>query len=68
MKKQKLKTKKAAIKRIKITSSGKLKRYATGKRHLLTHKPSDKKRNKRMSLTISKADEKSYKLMLPGVK
>lgn len=65
MKKQK--TKKAALKRFKITGSGKIRRYAVGMRHLLEHESSKKKRNKRGSLTISRSDEAKVKQMLPGL-
>jgi large subunit ribosomal protein L35 len=65
--KNKIKTKKAASKRIKVTGTGKLKRYASGMRHLLEHKSSNKKRNKRGTLTIAKSDERKIKKMLPGL-
>ena len=65
--KNKIKTKSAASKRIKVTGSGKLKRYSSGMRHLLEHKSSNKKRNKRGTLTIAKSDERKVKKMLPGV-
>ena len=65
--KNKMKTKKAAAKRIKVTGSGKLKRYSSGKRHLLEHVSSRKKRNKQGTLTISKSDEYKIKRMLPGI-
>ncbi|MCX7886991.1 MAG: 50S ribosomal protein L35 [Verrucomicrobiae bacterium] len=38
------KTKKAAKKRFKVTATGKILRCAAGKRHLLGHKPSKRKR------------------------
>ncbi len=38
------KTKKAAAKRFKITATGKVMRYGSGKRHLLGHKSSKHKR------------------------
>ncbi|MGE4169501.1 MAG: 50S ribosomal protein L35 [Candidatus Margulisiibacteriota bacterium] len=62
---KKLKTKKAAAKRIKVTGSGKLKRQRTGMRHLLEHQSSKLKRNKRGNLTVSASDEKSMKQLLP---
>ncbi|MFT5170589.1 MAG: large subunit ribosomal protein L35 [Candidatus Marinamargulisbacteria bacterium] len=67
VKKYKMKTKKSAAKRIKVTASGKLKRYAAGMRHLLEHESANKKRNKRGTLTIAKSDERKIKMMLPGV-
>ena len=65
--KNKMKTKKAEAKRIKVTGSGKLKRYSSGLRHLLEGKSSKTKRNKQGTLTISKADERKVKKMLPGL-
>ena len=65
--KNKMKTKKAAAKRIKVTGTGKLKRYSSGKRHLLEPKSSKTKRNKQGTLTIAKADERKVKKMLPGI-
>ena len=62
-----MKTKKAAAKRIKVTGSGKLKRYRSGLRHLLEGQSSKKKRNKQGTLTIAKADERKVKKMLPGI-
>jgi len=43
------KTKKAAAKRFKITATGKVMRYGSGKRHLNAHKSSKHKR--RLGLT-----------------
>jgi large subunit ribosomal protein L35 len=67
MKKYKMKTKKSASKRIKLTSTGKVKRYSAGKRHLLEHKSPGSKRLKRGTTTVSKSDMKKIKVMLPGV-
>jgi large subunit ribosomal protein L35 len=63
---QKLKTRKAASKRIKVTGTGKLKRYQSGGRHLLEHEAPGKKKNRKETLSISKADVKKVKKMLPG--
>ena len=65
--KNKIKTKKAAIKRVKITGSGKIKRYNTGKRHLLEGKATGKKRGKRLINEVAKSDEKKIKRMIPGL-
>tara|TARA_B110000438_G_C15502725_1_gene516403 strand:- start:177 stop:377 length:201 start_codon:yes stop_codon:yes gene_type:complete len=64
--KNKIKTKKAVAKRIKITGKGKLKRYQSGKRHLLEHKNTNSKRNKRKASNISSADMNKVKKTLPG--
>ncbi|MDY6786665.1 MAG: 50S ribosomal protein L35 [candidate division WOR-3 bacterium] len=60
----KLKTKKAAAKRFKITGSGKVKRNKAYKRHILTKKSAKRKRNLRQSTIVSKADEKRIKKLL----
>ncbi len=67
MKKFKIKTKKAAQKRFKITGTGKVKRYAAGKRHLLEHKSPDKIRGKRGTSDVSRSDMDKVKAMLPGI-
>lgn len=41
---KKLKTRKAITKRIKVTATGKVKRLATGNRHLMLHKSKSRKR------------------------
>lgn len=65
--KNKIKTKKAAAKRIKITSTGKLKRLHTKRRHLLEHKSSKLKRGKRIEGDIQSSDKKKIQKMLPGM-
>ncbi|MFO8061650.1 MAG: 50S ribosomal protein L35 [bacterium] len=60
----KLKTKKSAAKRFKITGSGKVKRNKAFKRHILTKKSAKRKRNLRQSTIVSKADEKRIKKLL----
>jgi large subunit ribosomal protein L35 len=67
MKKYKLKTKKAAKKRFTVTGSGKIKRYKTGRRHLLEHKSSSLIRSKRFKTGVSSSDMKKIKALLPGV-
>jgi large subunit ribosomal protein L35 len=65
--KLKIKVKKAAAKRFKITGSGKVKRYNAGRRHLLEHKAPGKKRGKRLEADVVDSDMKKIKKMLPGV-
>ena len=67
-KKTKIKTKKAAAKRFKITSTGKVLRYKSGKRHLLEHKSPSQKRNLSGSIEVSASDIDKVKGMLPGLK
>ena len=67
MKKYKIKTKKAAQKRIKLTGTGKVKRYSSGMRHLLEHRSPNSKRNKRGAVSVSPSDMRKIKKMLPGI-
>lgn len=61
----KLKTKKSAAKRFKVTASGKVMRNISGKRHLLGGKSSKLKRNKRGFFEASSSDSKKIKACLP---
>mgnify|MGYP001428127871 CR=1 FL=1 len=65
--KNKIKTKRSAKKRIKITGSGKLKKYSPGKRHLLEHKKPGRKRSLSSDSDVSKSDVKKIKKMMPGI-
>ena len=67
VKKYKLKTKKSAAKRFKVTGSGKVKRAQRGRRHLLEPKSSNLIRKKRNTRGISKSDLSKVRQMLPGV-
>jgi large subunit ribosomal protein L35 len=49
------KTRKAAIKRFKITATGKVIRRGAGKRHLLGHKSAKQKRRLRASQAVSES-------------
>ena len=60
----KLKTKKAAAKRIKMTASGKLKRYKAFHSHILTKKSPKRKRNLRKSTLVSPVDAKNIKKLI----
>ncbi|HXE89551.1 MAG TPA: 50S ribosomal protein L35 [Terriglobales bacterium] len=61
----KLKTHKGAAKRFRKTAGGKIKRSQAYLRHILTSKPTKRKRQLDMSATVSKADVKNVKAMLP---
>jgi large subunit ribosomal protein L35 len=65
VKKYKLKTKKAAAKRFKLTGSGKIRRYKRGKRHLNEHLSSNSIRSKKGSVGVSKSDIAKLKSLLP---
>lgn len=61
----KMKTRKAVAKRFKITANGKVMHSRANKNHLLTHKSSSRKRNLRSETSVSHADKKRIKQMLP---
>lgn len=61
----KIKTKRAAAKRFKVTASGNLKRNKAYKRHILTKKTTKNKRNLRHATIMDKTNEKNMKKVLP---
>ena len=61
----KLKTKRAAAKRFKVTGTGKLKRNKANKSHILTKKTTKRKRNLRKATMTDKTNEKNMKKILP---
>lgn len=65
-KKLKLKTKRGAVKRFKLTATGKIKRGQSMKRHILTKKAQGRKRSLRKSVLVSDADMPQVKRMLLG--
>ena len=64
-KKMKLKTHRGAAKRFKKTASGKIKRAAAFKRHILTGKTTKSKRHKRGAKIVFEGDARKIDLMLP---
>lgn len=60
----KLKTRKAALKRFKITKSGKILRYRAGKKHILEHKSKSSKSDKNFMTEVSHSDLKRIRKML----
>lgn len=62
---QKMKTKKAAAKRFKVTGSGKLKRNKANKSHILTKKTTKRKRNLRKSTLVDDTNVKTMKKIMP---
>jgi large subunit ribosomal protein L35 len=52
----KQKTKRAAMKRFKVTGSGKIKRGHANKRHILTKKPTKRKNQLGKAALVSSAD------------
>lgn len=63
--KTKLKTHKGAAKRFKLTAGGKVIRGHSYARHILTSKPSKRKRKLDQSTTVSDSDIRRIRLMLP---
>jgi large subunit ribosomal protein L35 len=61
----KLKSHRGAAKRFKKTASGKFKRGKAFKRHILTSKPTGRKRNARGSVVVHESDMHRVKRMLP---
>lgn len=60
----KLRSNRAAIKRFKVTGSGKIKRYKAGKSHILTKKDRKRKRHLRTATLVAKCDERRIKRLL----
>ncbi len=61
----KMKTKRAAAKRFKLTGTGKLKRGKAFRSHILTKKSAKTKRNLRKTGYVSSTQEKTMKTLLP---
>ncbi len=62
----KMKTNRGAAKRFKKTGSGKFKRAQSHRRHILTKKPTKRKRHLRSPTTITPADQPLVERMLPN--
>jgi large subunit ribosomal protein L35 len=65
VKKFKLKTHRGAAKRFKITSTGKIMRMHSGKRHLLGTKKANRMRRLKKLKQVHAADAKNVHMMLP---
>ncbi|MGD8594598.1 MAG: 50S ribosomal protein L35 [Gammaproteobacteria bacterium] len=61
----KMKTNRGAAKRFKATASGKFKRMQSHRRHILTKKPTKRKRQLRSPSMIADCDTRSVSRMLP---
>ena len=61
----KLKTKKSAAKRVRIRAGGKIKRSRAFLRHILTKKPTKRKRHLRGITGVSESDARAVRVMLP---
>lgn len=65
MAKFKLKTKRAAAKRFKMTGTGKLVRFKANKAHILTKKTAKRKRDLRKDTVLDQTSVKTMKKILP---
>ena len=65
MAKQKMKTKRAAAKRFKVTGTGKLVRNKANKSHILTKKTTKRKRKLRKATLVDDTNVKTMKKILP---
>ena len=61
----KIKSKKAAVKRFKVTANGKILRRRAFGSHLLTHKSSSRKRRLKQKALISKGQRDTIKRIIP---
>ena len=59
-KRLKLKSRRGAVKRFKLTATGKVKRYHSMKRHILTKKATGRKRHLRKATLVSPGDTDSF--------
>lgn len=64
----KLKTKKAAAKRFKVTGTGKITYHKCNKQHILGKKSPKRKRVLRKAHTVDKTNLKGVRAMLPYMK
>jgi len=65
-KKLKLKSRRGAVKRFKLTATGKVKRFHAFKRHILTKKATGRKRHLRRSALVSPGEAPHVRRMLLG--
>lgn len=61
----KMKTKRAAAKRLRATGSGKIRRSTAGKQHLMRGKSAARLRNLKKNGIVDKSDELRIKRLLP---
>jgi large subunit ribosomal protein L35 len=62
----KLKSRRAAVKRFKLTATGKVKRFHAMKRHILTKKATGRKRHLRKAGLVSPGEVPHVRRMLLG--
>lgn len=64
----KLKSRKAAAKRFRVTGSGKIMRRKANRSHLLEHKSTTRKRRLAKAAAVSEVEAENVRLMLPYLK
>lgn len=62
----KMKTRKTAAKRFKITGTGKIMRRNTGKGHLMMKKSASRKRRLSIESTVAGSEKQKVRRMVPG--
>lgn len=60
----KMKTKGSAKKRVRLTASGRLRRHKASKRHILTKKRPERKRELGQPALVAKVDERKIKRLI----
>ena len=61
----KMKTKRAAAKRFKISGSGRIRRSTAGKQHLMRGKPSNRLRKLKKNSMVDASDERRIQRLMP---
>ena len=61
----KIKTNRGAAKRFTLTGSGKIKRNASHRRHILTKKPTKRTRNLRKAAYLTATEGRTMKKLIP---
>ena len=61
----KMKTKRAAAKRLRVTGAGKIRRGSAGKSHLMRGKPSTRLRALKKHNIVSAVEEKNARQLIP---
>ena len=63
----KMKSNRGAVKRLRATGSGKIRRRRANKSHILTKKSTKRKRRLRQGTLVSKADARRVRKLIPGI-
>lgn len=63
----KIKTRKTAAKRFKVTGTGKILRANTGRGHLMMKKSGSRKRRLRMDASVFAGETQKIQRMVPGI-